>query len=70
MQKLYRPLTDTQKANGVIFSSTLSEHETEQDTDKVHEIHKDDDDAVATETRLRNDKVFEASHFKYNIIRQ
>ena len=70
MLKIYKPLTDDQRKRGVIFSSTLSTQRTEQSKDTVHEVLKDDDDRDATIRRLLDDKFFNKSGWKFNIVRQ
>lgn len=70
MRKLYRKLTDDQKARGVIFSSTLSRFKNEQPNDYVHEVKEDTPDKNEVIRRLMDDSFFRNSPFKYNIIRQ
>jgi len=70
MKKIYRKLTKEQKARGVIFTSTLSPHPTDDlEGLTIHEVKKDDLDISKTIARLKDDRFFNASHFKYNIIR-
>lgn len=69
MRKIYRKLTKDQKERGIIFSSTLSRYTTELTTDTIHEVHKDDPDAYNKIQRLKDDKFFNNSPWKYNIIR-
>ena len=71
MRKVYRKLTKEQKARGVIFSSALSPYPTDDIYGlTVHEVNKDDLDISKTIARLKDDSFFNASHFKYNIIRR
>lgn len=70
MRKIYRSLTADQKARGVIFSSTLSKAKNELEGDIIHEVFETDSDKLATIERLKNDKFFNGSPWKYNIIRQ
>ena len=76
MTKVYRKLTNEQIGRGVIFSSELSEtnsgKEDKGGTGKIHEIMNSDsnEDKRETERRLRDDKFFNDSPWKYNIIRQ
>jgi hypothetical protein len=71
MKKVYKKLTEEQIKRGVIFSSCLSTERNEQEGDTIHEVLKTDDDITRDETinRLLNDKFFNNSHFKYNIVR-
>ena len=75
MKKVYKKLTESQIKRGVIFSSCLSEYRTEQtDTDTIHEVFKTDDIKQELKnneeiSRLKDDKFFNPSHFKFNIIR-
>ena len=70
MRKIYKSLTADQKARGIIFSSTLSRYTTELTTDVMHEVHKDDPDKWGKIDRLKDDKFFHGSPWKYNIIRE
>ena len=70
MKKIYKNLTEEQKNREVIFSSCLSEYTTEQKEDNIHEILKTDEDKQEVEEKLKNDKFFNNSHYKYNIIRR
>ena len=70
MRKIYKKLTEDQKARGIIFSSTLSRYTTELSTDTMHEVHKDDPEKWTKIGRLKDDKFFKDSPWKYNIIRQ
>ena len=70
MKKIYKKLTEEQKGKGVIFSSCLSVYRTEQLTDTIHEVFKTDEDKSEKIRRLLDDKFFNESHFKFNIVRQ
>lgn len=70
MKKIYKELTVDQKNRNVIFSSTLSKARTELDGDTIHEILSTDNDIPNTISRLKDDKFFNDSPWKYNIIRQ
>ena len=70
MRKIYKKLTEDQKKRNVIFSSCLSVYTTEQETDTIHEVLNTDEDKNETIKRLKDDKFFNKSHFKYNIIRR
>lgn len=67
MRKVYRKLTGDQKARRVIFSSCLSPYKYE--TGIIHEVKEDDSDRENTIRRLKKDKFFDGSQYKYNIIR-
>ena len=69
MRKIYRKLTAEQKARGVIFSSCLSEHTQEGDNNIIEVLNTEyhPDEVIA---RLLNDKFFNTSHYKYNIVRR
>jgi len=74
MKKIYLPLLKEQRQRGVYFSSTLSPYRFETEDSTRHEITHDDRlndrlEAIATEKRLKNDKFFNGSQFKFNIIR-
>ena len=70
MRKIYKELTEEQKARNVVFSSCLSEHRTEQTDNRIHEVMKDDEDRNRHISLLINDKFFNGSPWKYNIIRE
>ena len=70
MRKIRKRLTQDQINRGVIFSSCLSEYKEEMQGDTVHEVFKGDTDATETIRRLLDDSFFNASHWKYNIIRE
>jgi hypothetical protein len=70
MRKVYRKLTADQKARGVIFSSCLSEYTQEIEGNTVHEVKAGQENTDETIKRLLNDRFFNASHFKYNIVRR
>lgn len=69
MKKLYKELTKEQKERGVIFSSCLSTNSTELENDTIHEVMKDNDEKELVIKRLKDDKFFRDSYFKFNIIR-
>ena len=64
MRKVYRKLTQEQKSRNVIFTSQLVPGST------VHEVLSTDWDKEKQIDRLLNDKFFNKSHFKYNLIHQ
>lgn len=64
MRKVYKELTPDQKARGVIFSSELV------GGGKVHEVLQDDGNKHTIIRRLLDDKFFNSSYYKYNLIRQ
>ena len=72
MKKVYKKLTEEQLKRGVIFSSCLSETRTEMKGNTIHEVfntesYKEIDEEIK---RLLDDKFFNASHWKFNIIRR
>ena len=71
MKKVYKKLTEEQKSRGVVFSSCLSEFRTEQSKDTTHEVWFgiEEEQKEKQIKRLKNDKFFKQSHFKFNIIR-
>ena len=70
MKKVYKKLTQEQIKRGIIFTSTLSVARTELEEDNTHEIFKDDEDIHAHTQRLLDDSFFNASSWKFNIIRR
>ena len=70
--KVYKKLTQEQKARGVIFSSCLSVYRFETTTDTIHEVLNTEPQEEQQEhiRRLKDDKFFNQSHFKFNIIRK
>ena len=70
VQKIYRKLTKDQRERNVVFSSTLSICRTELLSDTVHEVFESTYDKKQRIQLLKNDKFFNGSHFKYNIIRK
>ena len=70
MKKIYKKLTKEQKERGIIFSSCLSEYREEMQNDTIQEVENGQDDATEVIARLLNDKFFNKSHFKYNIVRR
>jgi len=69
MIKIYKKLTEEQLKRGVIFSSCLSEFKTEMQNDTIHEVFNKTEDKNLMIKRLKDDKFFNNSHFKFNIIR-
>ena len=70
MKKIYRKLTKAQIASGIIFTSTLSPHPTDDlEGLTTHVVYESDEDASQRIARLKDDRFFNNSHFKYNIIR-
>ncbi len=70
MQKIHKKLTVKQINDNVIFTSTLSKFRTEQTSDNIHKVYKDDDDKDTTISRLLDDSFFDNSPFNFNIIRR
>lgn len=69
MRKIYRKLTADQKSRGVIFSSTLSVGTIERPGDVVHEVMAGDPDGARVIRNLKDDRFFNGSPWKYNVIR-
>ena len=74
MKKIYLPLLKEQRERNIYFSSTLSAHRFETTETTRHEIslkelQEDSNEANEKESRLKDDKFFNNSHFNYNIIR-
>jgi hypothetical protein len=69
MRKIYRNLTKDQKERGVIFSSELVSDDTELKK-VVHEVKETDSDKLERIEKLKDDKFFNDSHFKHNLIRE
>lgn len=69
MRKIYRQLLTEQKKRSVIFSSCLSTQFFETQESNIHEVLKTDEDGEQKIKRLKDDKFFNNSHFKFNIIR-
>lgn len=72
MEKIYKELTEEQRERGVCFSSCFSTQRTEQTNEgTIHEVLNTMTEQEQEERikRLRNDKFFNNSSFKYNIIR-
>ena len=65
MRKKHLALTKDQKQRGIVFSSTLFPSY----DPIIHEVHKDDIDKDETIRRLKDDKFFNNSPYKYNEIR-
>ena len=72
MLKVYLELTKEQEDRGVVFSSCLSTEQIEQPGDRIHEVTNDmDEDKKDLKiSRLLDDKFFNDSPWKYNIIRR
>jgi len=70
MKKIYKKLTTEQKKRDIIFSSCLSTQKQEKQNDTIHEVKKNQINATETINRLLNDRFFNDSHFKYNIVRK
>ena len=70
MKKIYRGLTEDQRARGVRFASTLSVARTEQAGDLTHEVLWADADGDRIIRNLKDDAFFNDSPWKYNIIRK
>ena len=73
MRKLYRKLSKDQVRRGVMFSSTLSPTRDEEGMN-THEITRKQwrdnrEEFRKEEKQLKDDKFFNGSRFKYNIIR-
>lgn len=69
MKTLRKKLTQSQIAEGIIFTSTLSTARSEKEDDKVHLVFEDNPDKVERIYRLLDTSKFEKTHFKFNIIR-
>lgn len=69
VKKIYRKLTKEQRQRGVIFSSTLSPFKFETETTTTHEVFKDEDNGEQKINHLKDDRFFNSSTFKFNIIR-
>lgn len=70
MRKKYLKLTKDQKERGVIFSSTLIPNDRINMDLRTHEVKADDPDKREKIERLKDDKFFNNSPYKYNLIRQ
>lgn len=72
MKKIYRKLTQEQKKRGVIFSSTLTFEDKNDDREDLitHEVMSDDSQADIIISRLLDDSFFNDSPYKYNLIRR
>ena len=66
---MLKKLKKEQIERGVIFSSTLSKTTTELDGDTIHEVFADDPNKYRKIENLKDDKFFNDSPWKYNIIR-
>ena len=69
IQKVYKKLTEEQKARGIIFSSCLSTNRTELETDTIHEVNTIENDKSLHISRLKDIKFFRDSHYRYCIER-
>ena len=67
MRKIYRKLTKEQKEAGGVFSSCLSS--VKYETGTIQEVKADDPDRENKIRNLKDDKFFNRSQYKYNIIR-
>lgn len=70
MIKVYKKLTKEQIKRDVLFSSCLSVERTEQEGDEIHEVLNLDVDKWDKIDKLRDDKFFNGSEWRFNIIRQ
>jgi hypothetical protein len=70
VQKVYKKLSEDQKNRSVIFSSCLSPYRFETKDATIHEVFSFDVEKHEKIERLKDDKFFNKSHFKFNIIRQ
>lgn len=71
MRKIYKGLTNDQKARGIIFSSCLKGSSDSFCTNgTIHEVKDVDIDKHIVIERLLNDKFFKNSPWKYNEIRR
>lgn len=70
MRKVYKNLTEEQKARGVIFSSELVPKRGYNLDSVVHEVLATDEDKHTRINRLLDDRFFNRSPFSYNLIRQ
>ena len=69
MKKKYLGLLKEQKERSIIFSSQLISFD-EDENGVIHEVYKDDNNKYEKIRRLKNDKFFNNSCFKYNLIRK
>ena len=70
MKKIYGKLTKEQKLRGVIFSSCLMTARKYSSLPiRIHEVFSTDKEAEKRIERLKDDKFFNGSDFKYNYIR-
>ena len=69
MKKIYQKLTEEQKSRGIVFSSCLSTTRKEEGNGTIHEVNTQDTDKQEKIARLKDDKFFNASQYKFNIIR-
>jgi len=69
MKKIYKKLTGEQIKRGVIFSSSLSSN-TSDEGSTIHEVTKNQENWQVIIDRLLDDKFFNSSPWKYNVIRK
>lgn len=73
MKKIYRKLTQEQKNKGVVFSSTLTYEDKNEDREDLttHEVTRDmtPEEQSRKIKLLRDDSFFNSSPYKYNVIR-
>ena len=69
MKKVYKKLSKEDKEKGIIFKSTLSVNRFETIEDTTHKVFNTDYNKYEKIKRLKEDKFFNKSHFKFNIIR-
>jgi hypothetical protein len=67
MKKIYLKLTKEQRKRGVIFSSCLKGGGMDE---TIHEVKETDEDKHEIIKRLKDDRFFNNSPFKYNEIRK
>lgn len=70
MQKVYKKLSQSDRLNGIIFTSTLSKYREEMEGDTIHRVRKDDPEKERHIGLLMDDKFFNRSPWRYNIIRR
>ena len=76
IRNIYKSLRKEDIEEGVIFTSTLSEHTTEQPGDTTHKVYAVPDDDILGKydnkekiARLKDNSFFKNSPWKYNIQR-
>jgi len=70
MKKIYKRLLSEQIKRGVIFSSCLSKEQEEQPEDYIYEVLENQENKDEVISKLLNDKIFNKSQWKYNVIRK